>query len=78
MFPDYRNHVAIYRASGEEVAMAGRAACSLEQLNGPFLWRARIVDSKVSEWQVYSDTAKNRNLLSLHTGEFAGGRQAND
>lgn len=65
MFPDYRNYVEIFAASDEEVMMAGRSMCSVEQLKGPFLWRARIVDAKVLEWQIYADTAENRRLLKL-------------
>lgn len=65
MFPDYQNVVERDRVFDCEVAMMGQSRCSVQQLDGPALWRAVVGDGEVREWQVYVDTPENRAMLKL-------------
>jgi ketosteroid isomerase-like protein len=66
-FPDYRNVFEAMTADGadEVVTIVGRSECSVPELAGPALWRARIRDGRVAEWRVYEDTPANRLALGL-------------
>jgi ketosteroid isomerase-like protein len=64
-FSDYRNEFQNLKSAGEVVVVTGRSVCSDARLNGPALWRARVRDGKISEWQVYKDTPENRAQLGV-------------
>jgi ketosteroid isomerase-like protein len=65
-FPDYMNiFSSVVEQPDGGVVVEGRSECSNPQLAGPALWRARVRDGKVAEWQVYDDTADNRSRLGL-------------
>ncbi len=64
-FPGYRNEFVRYTETQDVVAIQGRSLCTDPRLNGPALWRAKVRANKVSEWQVYVDTAENRATLGL-------------
>lgn len=65
MFPDYRNEPHEHRVRGRYIAMRGESRCSDPRLDGPTLWRASVLGSTVTEWQVYEDSPENRRLLQL-------------
>lgn len=63
-FPDYKNVVETVTERQEgEVVLIGRSICSVPMLAGPALWRARIDQGLVAEWQVYEDDERSRRLL---------------
>jgi ketosteroid isomerase-like protein len=64
-FPDYRNVFATLTASGDLVVATGYSICAEPALDGPALWRARVRDGKVAEWQVDEDNAENRARLGI-------------
>lgn len=64
-FPDYRNEFDSLRPVGEDVVVTGRSVCSDARLEGPALWRARVRGDKISEWQIYKDTAESRARLGV-------------
>jgi ketosteroid isomerase-like protein len=64
-FPGYRNEFDSLRLVGEDVVVTGRSVCSDTRLQGPALWRARVRGDKISEWQIYKDTAESRALLGV-------------
>jgi ketosteroid isomerase-like protein len=66
-FPDYRNIFTTMTADAadEVVTIVGRSECSVPELAGPALWRARVRDGQVAEWRVYVDTPANRTALRL-------------
>jgi ketosteroid isomerase-like protein len=64
-FPDYRNVFDRIGPSDGVVVIAGHSTCSDKRLDGPALWRARVRDGKVAEWQVYDDTPEHRRELRL-------------
>jgi len=64
-FPDYRNELTELRAEGDVVVARGRSACSVHQLDGPALWRARINAGLVREWRVYEDEVDARANLGF-------------
>ena len=64
-FPDYRNVFTRVQVYGDFVAIAGYATCSYPELDGSFLWSAKVQDGLVSEWRVYVDDEENRNKIGL-------------
>jgi len=64
-FPDYRNEFDAMVADGTIVRIRGRSWCNDPRLQGPALWRAVVSGSRLSEWQVFDDSAENRLLLGL-------------
>jgi ketosteroid isomerase-like protein len=64
-FPGYRNIFERHREAKGFVAIQGRSACADPRLNGAALWRAKLREGKLSEWQVYTDSAENRQALGL-------------
>ena len=65
-FPGYRNTFADLHESGGIVTITGRSDCPGQPaLTGPAIWRATIVESRVTEWRVYDDTAVNRAQLDI-------------
>ena len=67
-FPDYRNTFMHLESVGDVVGVAGHSSCSVAVLDGPALWSARVVDGKVAQWRVYTDTPDNREALRIQTG----------
>ena len=66
MFPDYLNHFSRIHSKENFVVVEGRSTCSNEDtLNGDALWSARVQNDKISEWQVYEDSAENRSKLQI-------------
>jgi len=63
--PDYRNHFENVESGDDFVRVIGHATCSHKELNGPFLWTAKVKGSKVTEWHVMNDTPENRKLLGI-------------
>jgi len=64
-FPDYQNHFDDMRTTGDTVIVAGQSSCADARLAGPALWRARVADGSVVEWQVYPDTPGTRAALGI-------------
>ena len=64
-FPDYRNVFTKVQVYGDFVAIAGYAICSHPELDGPFLWSAKVQEGLVSEWRVYVDNEENRKKIGL-------------
>lgn len=64
-FPDYRNVFETFEARGDDVIVTGRSECSEPALDGPSIWRASVLDSKLSLWQVYEDTPEVRAELGI-------------
>jgi ketosteroid isomerase-like protein len=67
-FPDYRNIFDRIDVTDGVVVMAGRSACADMRLDGPALWRARVRDGRVAEWQIYEDTPEHRRELRFEQG----------
>lgn len=63
--PDYQNHFEKIESDNDYVKVTGHATCSHKELNGPFLWTARVRGDKVAEWYVCTDTPENRTLLGI-------------
>lgn len=64
-FPDYRNVFATIEVRDDLVLVTGRSVCSVEALDGPALWTARVRDEQVTEWRVHEDTRAQRLELDL-------------
>ena len=64
-FSDYRNVFTKVQVYGDFVAIAGYATCSHPELEGPFLWSAKVQEGLVSEWRVYLDDEENRKKIGL-------------
>lgn len=64
-FPDYKNNFTRVESVKDFVAIAGHSTCSNDNLNGPALWSARVIDDLVAEWQVYEDNEENRKELGI-------------
>ncbi len=65
-YPGYLNHFARIESRDNLVVIVGNSTCPNEDsLEGPALWRARIEDDKISEWQVYEDNVNNRERLGI-------------
>lgn len=64
-YPDYQNYFDQIEVREDAVYVAGRSTCAYDPLNGPALWRIRVKDDCVAEWQVYEDTPENRAVLGL-------------
>jgi ketosteroid isomerase-like protein len=64
-FPDYRNEFGRHTGHGDSIAISDRSFCSDPRLDGPALWRAILVNGKLSVWEVHDDTPQNRMALGL-------------
>jgi ketosteroid isomerase-like protein len=64
-YPDYRNHFEVVESRGDLVLVIGYSTCAHEPLDGPAIWTAKVVGEQMQEWQVYLDTAENREKLGL-------------
>ena len=63
VFPKYRNEIKFVYSKGDFVILVGKS----EMLEGPAIWTAYVdrKQNKISEWRVYDDTVKNRNILGI-------------
>ena len=68
LYPDYRNHFPKIESKDNLVLIIGHSTCSLDVLDGPAIWTAKVENDLVAEWRVYLDTPENREKLGLPTG----------
>lgn len=47
------------------MVMIGHSECSVDVLDGPAIWTAKIRGDQVAEWRVYDDTQENRTELGI-------------
>jgi ketosteroid isomerase-like protein len=71
LFPDYRIEIESV-ATDQDLVLACGFASATHGPTGvawriPSAWRARIVDGRVAEWQVYADNKPVYELLSRKT-----------
>lgn len=65
-YPDYSNTFERFGRIGNTVILHGYSTCSTEPaLEGPAIWRAKVIGGQVSEWRVYEDTDENRIQLGM-------------
>jgi ketosteroid isomerase-like protein len=64
-FPDYRNTFLELTERDDLVLIVGYSTCSLDALNGPAIWTARVGGNTVTQWRVYHDTSETRQALGL-------------
>lgn len=64
-FPGYRNEFVRHCGAGDVLAIEGRSVCADPRLSGPALWRVKVRDGRVAEWQVYTDEPGDRRALGL-------------
>lgn len=67
LYPDYENHFSTLESRDNLVLIIGHSTCSIEPVDGPALWTAKIENDLVAEWRVYFDTIDNRIKLGLNT-----------
>ena len=65
MCPDYKNHFNRIESKEDIVCVVGFSTCSNKLVDGPALWRVRIENDLISEWQILEDTEDNRKFLKL-------------
>jgi hypothetical protein len=65
MCPDYKNHFNRIESKEDIVRVSGFSTSSSKLVDGPALWRARVENDLISEWQVLEDTEDNRKILKL-------------
>jgi hypothetical protein len=65
MCPDYKNHFNRIESKEDIVSVIGVSTCSNKMVDGPALWRARVENDLISEWQILEDTEDNRKFLKL-------------
>lgn len=63
--PGYATHIESTVARGDEVFLTGHSDGSHRGLCGHALWRARIRDGRIAEWQVYRELGVSRSDLGL-------------
>lgn len=68
LFPDYRIEIQAIASSGDVVLASGLAgathAASGIAWQIPAAWRARVIDGRVAEWQVYADNKPVYEILA--------------
>jgi ketosteroid isomerase-like protein len=64
-FPDYRNTFLELTEQDDLVLVVGYSTCSVDVLDGPAIWTARVRANTVSQWRVYEDTPETRQSLGL-------------
>jgi ketosteroid isomerase-like protein len=64
-FPDYRNTFLELTERDDHVLVVGYSTSSVDALNGPAIWTARVCDNKITQWRVYLDTSETRQILGL-------------
>jgi hypothetical protein len=65
MCPDYKNHFNRIESKDDIVCVVGFSTCSNKLVDGPALWRARVKNDLISEWQILEDNEDNRKFLKL-------------
>jgi hypothetical protein len=65
MCPDYKNHFNRIESKVDIVSVVGFSTCSNKLVDGPALWRVRVENDLISEWQILEDIDDNRNFLKL-------------
>lgn len=71
--PGYSNHIDSTLVRGDEVFLTGRSQGSHPGLCGHALWRARVRDGKIAEWQVYRDIGVSKSDLGLIDEQMIAG-----
>ncbi|MGV9104007.1 MAG: hypothetical protein ACOC3C_07830, partial [Candidatus Thorarchaeota archaeon] len=64
-YPAYRNIFTKVENRGNLVIMIGHSECSVDVLDGPSIWTAKIRCDQVAEWRVYDDIKENRRKLGI-------------
>jgi len=65
MCPDYKNHFNRVESREDIVCVVGYSTCSIKSVDGPALWRVRVENDLISEWQILEDNEDNREFLKL-------------
>ena len=59
-FPKYKNTFTRIEYIDNKVVILGHAFWSAEKPYDPVIWTAIIVDDRIKEWRIYTDTPDNR------------------
>lgn len=65
VFRDYRNTFEKFRSFEDEVYVLGFAYWSKDNPYDPVIWRAKIEQNLIKEWQIFVDTVENRKRFNL-------------
>lgn len=67
-FPEYKNVFdQVIEKDSNTFVMVGHSICpNNQELEGSAIWKAKVQENQVSEWQVYEDTPDNRKHLGIH------------
>lgn len=65
MFPDYKNSFEKFKIIENEIYILGFAYWSKDEPYDPVIWRAKIADNLIQEWQIFVDTPENRQKYNL-------------
>jgi len=65
MFPEYKNTFEKFITIENQVYVLGFAYWSKDEPYDPVIWRARIEQNRIKEWQIYVDTPENRKKYNL-------------
>jgi hypothetical protein len=65
MLPDYRNTFTRVESEDNLVVILGYAYWSEKQPYDPAIWNATIVNDRVREWHIYTDSVENRRRFNL-------------
>jgi len=65
MFPDYKNTFEKFQTIENEVYILGFAYWSKDEPYDPVIWRAKIEDNLIQEWQIFVDTPENKEKYNL-------------
>lgn len=65
MFPKYRNTFTRIQSRDNQVAILGFAYWSEDEPYDPVIWTGTIVDDRVQQWQVHTDSEANREKFGL-------------
>jgi len=62
MCPDYKNHFNRIESKEDIVCVVGFSTCSNKLVDGPALWRVKVENDLISEWQILEDNEDSRKF----------------
>jgi hypothetical protein len=65
MFPEYKNTFDKFNVIENEVYVLGFAFWTKDEPYDPVIWRAKIQQNLIQEWQIFVDTPENREKYDL-------------
>ena len=65
MFPEYKNTFEKFNTSENQIYILGFAYWSKEEPYDPVIWRGKIENNLIREWQIFIDVPENRKKFNL-------------